>query len=344
MFQKTMPYAGFRSHILTFMTALLILMVITSCTRRPPYEADISDIPPEPVSISRYEKVLFQINPDMLRQEIEPYLEEFSFFLGEGINEPMGQQQLRAYITDPLLIDLYHDTSRAFPSLEPYESEFSKAFRYYRAHFPAEDLPRMYSYVSGIDYEMPVKLADNHLIIGLDNYLGADYINYQRLNIPAYQSQRMTPGYLITDALRMMAEQHIQSYEPEPETLLDFMIYEGKLSYFLDCLLPHYPDSVKINYSDRQQQWMEANQGQVWIYLLDNELLFSGDLKMIGKFVGDGPFTSPFSRNSAPRAAAWIGWQIVREYMRRNPDITLPDLMAEKDAKVILHESRYRGS
>jgi hypothetical protein len=329
--------------ILLPLMSVLVLSGITSCQRKPHYEADISDIQAEHVHISRYEEVLFSINPYMLRQEIEPFIEEFEFFLGDGIDEPMGQQQLLAYITDPLLIDLYHDTREVWPSLEELEASFTKAFRFYRAHFPTAEIPRIYSYISGIDYDMPVKFADNHLVIGLDNYLGTDYYNYRRLNIPAYQSQRMKPGYLLTDALRMLAEKHVQAHEPEPETLLDFMIYEGKLSYFLDCLLPHHPDSVKINYSARQQEWMEVNQGQVWIYLLDNELLFSGDLQMIGKFVGDGPFTSPFSRNSAPRAASWVGWQIVREYMRRNPGVTLPALMAEQDSQMILHESRYRG-
>jgi hypothetical protein len=38
----------------------------------------------------------------------------------------------------------------------------------------------------------------------------------------------------------------------------------------------------------------------------------------------------------------WVGWQIVRKYMQENKDVTLQQLMAQKDAQYILNGSKYK--
>ncbi len=342
---------------------IVLALMLPSCRPRPHYQADISGIALETVGISRFEKILFEINPTNLREEIAPYLEEFHFFLGDGIDDPMGQQQLIAYMSDPLLIELYHDTMEAFPSLDKLQEDFTRAFKYYLAHFPDQEPPRLYSYISGLSYELPIKHADGHMAIGLDNYLGRDYPYYAYLQIPRYQQNRMEADYLLVDAMMLLAEKHMSTGQtgagqtgagqtgagqtgaghPEPETLLDFMIYEGKLLYFVDCMLPELHDSLKIGYTGSQLAWMQANRGQVWSYYLDNELLFDSNRQMIRNFVGEAPFTSVFGRGSAPRTGVYTGWQIVRDYMRRHPEVTLAELMHQSDARQILHQSRYRG-
>jgi hypothetical protein len=38
----------------------------------------------------------------------------------------------------------------------------------------------------------------------------------------------------------------------------------------------------------------------------------------------------------------WVGWQIVRKYMDRNPKVTLQELMADDDYQKIFNESKYK--
>jgi hypothetical protein len=38
----------------------------------------------------------------------------------------------------------------------------------------------------------------------------------------------------------------------------------------------------------------------------------------------------------------WVGWQIIKSYMKNNKDATLEKLMAEPDAQRILSKSKYR--
>lgn len=320
----------------------LAILFFWGCKQKPHWQADISNITKPQVSISRYEQVLFTINPFTMREDIDPYVDEFYFFLGDAIDTPEGQQQLYEYITDPLLREIFIDVQDLWPNTENLEESLSDAFHYYRYHFPDEPLPFLFTYISGMDFNLPVKYAQNHMVIGIDMYLGSDYHNYDQAGIPGYMKHRFTPAHASLDALRMLAEHHIQQHDPKPETFLDFMVYEGKVLYFLDCMFPNHSDTLKVPYTGNQLSWMENNSGYVWSYYLENEMIYSTDRQMINKFIGEAPFTAAFSDKSAPRTGAWMGWQMVREYMRRNSGVSLQELLLEQDSRKILVESRFR--
>ena len=331
-------------HIIQYVCLIVLgVSFLYSCNRKPPYQANISRVHIDPVTIDRYEEVLFNINPHNLQEEIQPHIETFSFFLGDEASDPEHLKPLYDYITDSQIKELYLDTRDIWPDLDALEESLTLAFRYYRAHYHDIPVLRVYSYISGLDYHQPIKYVSNHLVIGLDMYLGSDYQNYHGIGVPAYQLLRMDPAYVLPDVVRKIGEKHLLEPAIIPETLLDYMVYEGKLLYFMDCMLPGLNDSLKIGYTANQITWIQQNRGMVWSYFLENDMLYSTDRQMINKFIGDAPFTSAFSRDSAPKTAVWVGWQIVREYMRRHPDMSLSQLFSEQDARKILHESRYRG-
>ena len=328
------------------MLALLLFLVGTpSCNdfgKNPPYQADISDVEIDPVSIYRYEELLFNLNPYALEEEIEPYIEQYEVFLGENIRTREGQEQLFEYITDPKIRELYLDTKEVWPDVESLEEELTHAFQYYRFHFANQPLPRVYTYISGLDYQYPVKDYKNNIVIGLDMYLGKDYELYPQVGVPSYQTFGMQPAYVSKDVMKLLGERRLEELSVLPENFLDYMVHEGKILYFLDCMLPRHHDTMKITFSGDQLSWLENNMGRVWAYFLENEMLYSSDRQIIIKFLGDAPFTAPFSRNAPPRTAAYIGWQIVRRYMEKHPEIGLADLLRERDSQKILNQSGFR--
>ncbi len=328
--------------LITFILLPVITIVITSCSDRNPFDVDLSDVPVDSIKISRYEKALFETNPYDILNDLEPYLDEFSFFLGDGLFTDEGQQQLFDYVTDNFLQELYLDVIEKFPDLRFLENELTEAFRYYRYYYPEADNPRVYTYVSGIDYMMPVKFAENHLIIGLDMYLGKDYINYERAGIPVFKRLGFTPKHILRDVMSVMAEKNMADDTKVPVTFLDYMIHEGKILYFLDLMLPNEQDSIKIAYTENQIKWMEANARLVWTYFIDNDMIYSKDRHKIKQFISDAPFTVVFGPGSAPRPGMWIGWQIVREYMKKNPEVTIQELLEEKNPREILNRASFR--
>lgn len=337
MDRKLYVFAG----IVIVLLAILIVLRFTDKTGRKPYQADVSGVEIEPIQISRFEKVLFNINPFQIHEELEPHIDEFYFFLGDEIDNPMAQRQLFDYITDPVIIELYNETDKVFSELTELENELTNAFKYYKYYFPDNEIPKVFSYVSGLDIFYPIKQTDNNIAIALDMYLGRDYAKYRRVGIPAYQLMMRSQEFIVRDVMHEIAESMVGK-NIKPESLVDFMIYEGMKLYFLDCMLPHVHDTLKIGYNSRQEYWMKRNKGHVWSYFVDNQLFYSTNRHNINSFLIEAPFTSPFTHNSAPRVAVWLGWQIVREYMNRNRDVELSDLIEIANAEEIFVKSRYK--
>ena len=328
-----------------FSPIIILTLLLTSCSewgRQPFYKADVSDVNIDSVEIRQYEEVLFTINPFTLRQDIEPYIRDFSVFLGDISDDAETREQLYDYVTDPFMIDLFLDTRERGLDMHTLRAKLTRSFRYYMHHFPEDSVPLVFTYISGVDYNMPVVYSEGNVLIALDTYLGKDYPLYGRLGIPAYRSRWMEPDQVPLDVMRALSRKQMSRHSPVPETLLEHMIHEGKQLYFLDCMLPDLHDTLKIKYTAAQLDWMERYAGYAWTYKIDNDLLYSSDHSAIIKFTGEAPFTAPFSRGSAPRTGAWLGWQIVREYMRRNQDVSLAELLQEEDARMMLRESRYR--
>jgi hypothetical protein len=329
-----------------FFLVFIVLFLIygtTSCRKKPHFEADISKIKIEPIEIKRYDKVLFEIDPENLAAELEPYHEEFYPFLGEEVKTPTGQQQLYDYVTDSFIREVYDDIEQEWDDVSTLEQELTLAFRYFKYHFPDRNIPEIFSYVSGIDYEIPVFYQDDIVVIGLDMFMGTDYKKYDRVGIPAFKRVRFIPEAAPVELMREIGQNIFTEVPASSETMLDMIIMQGKILYFLDAMFPSYPDSLKIYYSSEQMHWAEENEGQAWAFILTNEMVYTTDRQVIQKLTGDAPFSAPFSGTSAPRMGVYNGWQIVREYMRRNPDISLEMLFFEKtDSREILSESRYR--
>lgn len=329
-----------------YATALIVVILFgTACSRdgrKPSWEADLSGVSIEDIYIHRYEEVLFNLNPATLEESLEPHFEQFSFFIEGSMGNPEAIEKLYNFVTDPEIKAVYRDTSNEWEDTDAIAASLARAFRFHRYHFPDIELPQVYTYISGVDYLMPVIYTGDKLVIGLDNFLGSDYALYDRLGIPRYLSRWMRPERMVVEAMLAFADARLSELSPMPETLLDHMIYHGKRQYFLDSMLPRTHDTLKIAYTNANMEWMKSFEGFAWTYKLDNNLLYTTDHRNINQFTGEAPFTSAFGRESAPRTGVWLGWQIVREYMRRNPDVGLRELLSEGDSRKILSEARYR--
>jgi len=317
----------------------ILLIFITSCNTPPDFVVDISHIEDIKVNIKRYDKALFGINPDSLRTELNSLKKDFDFFIGDEI-DTFDIINLYNYLTDPTVKKTFEDASAVYHDLGFLEKELSEAFRYMKYYFPNKKTPEVYTYISGFDFEHPIKYVDSVLIIALDMYLGKSYYFYPMLGIPDYKSYRMRKESIVVDCVNeigvsMLPISHTQM------SFLDKMIYEGKILYFKDIILPLTSDSLKIGYTKEQLDWCIKNEAHIWGFFLEQDFLYSNDRKLISRFMDDGPYTQSFDTTSPARTGAYIGWQIVRAYMR-NTDSSIEELLKMNDSQQILKKSKYK--
>lgn len=322
---------------------LISVLLLSSCSdysRKGP-KIDESKLQKTDIKIHRYGKSLFEIDTNEFEKGVSEIHDEFILFLGSDIGNPAKLAPLYAYVTDTSLISIANFTLNEYPELTQLELQLSNAISRYQYFFPDYKIPTVYSYISNLYYEKPIIIDDSVILIALDVYLGEDYPTYRTLGLPFYIIRRMTSDNIAID---VMKELYNTELEPsiKQKTLIDRMVDNGKILYYLDALLPSVPDSLKIGYSEQQINWIESNKENVWAFLVNNALFYSADFKIQSNFMKEAPFSSIFSQDSPPRIGQWLGWQIVRRYMERNPEISLQTLIDEKDFQKIFNESGYK--
>ena len=121
------------------------------------------------------------------------------------------------------------------------------------------------------------------------------------------------------------------------------MLYEGKLLYLKDLTLPTYKDEDKIGYTKEQLDWAATNEADIWKFFIEGNILYSTDNKLASRFINPAPFSKFYLEidNESPgRIGSYLGWQIVRSFMKNN-NIPLEDML-QMDAAKIFNMSKYK--
>ena len=113
--------------------------------------------------------------------------------------------------------------------------------------------------------------------------------------------------------------------------------------YLLDVYLPSVSEKEKTGYTFAKLAWAKQQEEAVWKFFIENELLYSTDTKLNKRFIENAPFSKFYTAqdNQSPgKIGSYIGWQIVRSFMKQN-DVSLQKLIAI-DAQSLLDQSKYK--
>jgi len=248
------------------------------------------------------------------------------------------QENLRKYFSNPALQDMYRAEQETFPDVSALNSELSPGLSLFLAEFPKIPKPKVYLHVSG--WEQKVIVADSILSLSADFYLGSDYPYYRNF-FHDYQRSRMNPDQMAPDYLMGFIMANLP-FEGTDGVLLDRMLYEGKLIYILSRLLPDRQIWECMAYSQEEYNWCISNEGQVWKTIVENQHLFTPNLRITSQYIKEAPHTAFLSDQSPGRVGVWVGYRIISAYMKRYPNLSLSDLMSESDYQEILKESKYK--
>jgi hypothetical protein len=329
-------------HRLSLLLVLVPVLVFSSCrSGRHSLDIDASAVKIDPVVIHRYDRDIFSVNRNDLRNGLENLKGKYSFFLGTDLGDTSKLREMREYLDNPRNADFARSCGEFFPGMKAEETQLTEAFRHVKYYFPETRIPRVYTYISGGDYQNPVILADSVMLIALDAFLGSGNKAYQSDGLSLYLVQRMVREQIVPSCMREMAARFCPE-DPSALNLLDQMVNAGKRLYVLEAFLPTLADNIRMNYTPEQSAWCLKNESHIWAAIIENKMLYSTDSKVSRMFLTDGPCTQEFGKESAPRLGEWIGLRIIESYMGNNSGVTLQELLAEKDAQQILTRSGYK--
>ncbi len=265
------------------------------------------------------------------------YAEGMLQIRSQSVEEIAGGLQMLT--SDPIYRETFDTVQQHFQNLVPLEETIKDGFGRAKTALPALPIPDIFWVVSG--FNDPVAITDSTIAISLEHYLGANHVFYDRLGVYNYLRLRKEANRIPIDIL----EGWIKTEVPAPanqERLIDQIIYEGKVLCLLEACYPNTEAAEILGYSNQQFQWAETNEQGIWTAIVEWKHLYDNQPDVLRQYLGEAPFTKPFGNQSAPRLGRYMGYKIVKAYLRNNPDSGFVSLFQNENAQFILQASKYR--
>ncbi len=309
---------------------LLLPLLLLQCHRRNPLDVDVSKVPVK-VRIDRFDRKFYGASPAQLPALKKAYPLLFSSDVPDSV--------WAAKMQDTLLLKLKHQVDSVYPDNRFITKQLTGVFKHVKYYYPRFRVPLTITLFSDWDYTKRSLLADTLHFLFIDNFLGRNNSVYA--GVPRYIARTMTPRHLAVFTAASVAEQKVPY--PQTHTLLNKMIYYGKILYLTRAFVPQVPDSILLGYSATKMKWAEENEANIWLYFLDNKLLYSTDPKLDTRFLDLSPFSKFYAGidNQSPgMIGRYLGYRIVQAYMRRTH--TPVQALARKPADEIFRQSKYK--
>ncbi len=309
---------------------LALIFLLSACNKDSQVKEDIENLDLS-VTIERFDMAFDKATPESFLELKENY----PFLFSKQVEDSVYINRLN----DSLQKIINSEIASAYPSESAINEDIELLFKHLKYYDKTFKTPRVITVSNRVDYRNKVVVTDSIVLIALDNYLGQDHEFYT--NISKYIRQQFEADQVVVDLTDEYAKKRINS--PFKKTLLAYMIDSGKRLYYKDVMIPFKTDAEKIGYTEEQLSWAQANEANIWSYMIENELLFSTDPKLVPTFINPAPFTKfglPFDNESPGRLGEYIGWQIVKAYMTVN-EVSL-DQMLINNAEDIFNKSKFK--
>jgi hypothetical protein len=329
---------------------VLFLCFLLSCNNSDK-APDVSNINVE-LTTMRFERELFTLDTTDYTHNLDLLIAKYpSFgenFLATILNaDPAWSADSAADYVQGFVAayrQVYDTSQKVFKDLAPYEKEIKQGLRYVKHYFPAyKDRKKLITYIGPIDGYGDI-LSDDAIIIGLQQHLGKDFPLYHSSFVqetyPEYISHRFTPGYIAVNTMKNIIND-LYPEKMEDRSLVQQMIEKGKRLYVLAKLLPGTAEYKLIGYKEKQLKAVYEHEKAVWDLFVQNNFLRTIDNNIIKNYIGESPKTQELGEASPGNIGSFAGWQIVKKFMQKNPDLPLAKLM-ETDPELIFEQAKYK--
>src|SRR5690554_2007657 len=241
----------------------LVVFSLISCNRKSELEKAIDAVEIQ-VEIERFDKEFYE----SADSELAKIKAKHPLLFPVHIHDSIWLEQKK----DTLFAELYEEVQKKFPDIKELEKELTSLFKHIKYYFPKNRIPKVTTVIAQVDYNFKTFYTDSIALISLDLYLGKDHHFYEKDD---YLRENLVPRQMMPDLVKSFAEKKIPY--PNRGDFLSRIIYEGKILYLKDLLIPNFSEAEKIGYSEDQIKWAYANHENVWRFFVDDNLLYSTD-------------------------------------------------------------------
>jgi hypothetical protein len=312
---------------------------------------DVSEIKID-LTIERFDKDLFALDSTQLPLEFPRLEQKYPSFahifarevlnLGASADTPEAVvKELRHFLAQNQV--LKDSVFKKFASVTDIRSGLTDCFRYVKYYFPDYPVPAIITFIG--NFGGSVAYTKDGLAIGLDEYMGSSFSYYQIPEIqevyPSYLTRKFSPEYIPVNCMSVIIGDIYPTDNTDTLPLIDQIIDHGKRLYILGLLVPDASDTLKLGYTGQQYAWCKTNEGLIWNFMVEQNVLYTFDPDVIKNFLSDAPTTQGMPDASPGNIASYIGLQMVRKYVARQSGKMTPKELMEIPVKTILTEAQY---
>lgn len=338
------------------LTPLFTSLVFLSCNNK--QHPDTSQIDVK-LDVVRFEKDFFAMDTNDINTSMQRLNEKHHDFINDFLLRILGLDGVDTAIWSSAIKQFHRDYSPIFsateklnPAIEESIGKTKDALKLVKYYFPNYKLPEQFvTFIGPIDAFAANQtggsgdiITTHALGVGLQLHLGENASIYQTEQgmqlYPSYISRKFTTDYIPVNGMKNIIDDILPPAK-QGSTLLDIFIDHGKRMHLLDLFLPEMSDTLKLGYTGTQLKGADENEGLIWNYFLENNLLYETDPFKIRSYSNDAPSTVEFGQGSPGFISLFVGRQIIRKYMNKFPDTDINTLL-KLDSKKILSGAGYK--
>ena len=332
----------------------LCIILLAACNNGEDKEPDVSGIKIK-LDSKRFDLDFSKIDTTRIADGLQQLAPQYPDFLDFYLDTLMGfnvqqnysdttiaiRRNVYGFLTHHDFRGVFDTVKKHFPDVKHEDEQLTKSFRYMKYYFPEYKVPKIIYLVTGLGMWNAFTVGDEIIGVGLDMALGAKYPNYSRVEIPDYTIRNLTKESIPVNVFHAVYT-NMHPFVMENKNLLEMMIQKGKEQYFISKMVPYAHDSLQFGFSKAQLDWCNENEAGIYNFFTKGQLLYESNWQKVVRYVIDGPSAAGMAPESPGNVGSFIGYRIIRSYMKQHPEVTLPVLFATEDAQKILREAQYK--
>ncbi len=300
------------------------------------------------LEVERFEKDFFSLDTLQLNSSLQKLHQQHPGFTQDFLFNILGSTADSAVKDVPGFLrsyaSMYRESIQKFSDFPKVVDQVKRGLQFVHYYYPNYPLPKkLITFIGPINSYGNI-ITPSSLAVGLQLYMGKNYPIYlseqgQQL-YPVFISKRFEPEYIPVNCIRNI----IDDMYPDKSIgrpLIEQMVEAGKRIYLADSFLPELADTLKIGYTQQQLTGCYESEKNIWSFFVQNNLLYNSDANLTRDYMNDGPNTPALGEASPGNIGQFVGWQIVKKWMEKQKNLSLPDLM-KTPPKQIFDEAKYK--
>ena len=340
-----------------------VVCILGSCGSEPSVKRNVPDVSDIDVNVDliRYDKILFDLDTLKIAEGLNSLYSDYPKFselyfsrLTNFYNEDRDTFEMTVgnFLKDKNMRNLQDEIETRFKDLSGLKKDLKRSISFLKYHFPDYKVPVFYTLNSEFGFQsfiftevsQPNPNARDGIGIGLDLFLGEDF-NYKQIDpknpsFSNYLVRTYNKDHIVSKSMQVIAKDLLG--EKVGKRFIDQMIQNGKELYLLEHLLPESHDTLIVEQSLKHWEWLKNNELEIWSYFLEKNLMYETNFFEINKYLNPSPHSPGMPPEAPGKTANFIGLQIVKSFMRRNPEMNLQDLIAFQDSQKLLEMAKYK--